>query len=158
MGGTQGMGPAMGSAQSPGLSQSSLPGFPGVSHLYHVGASGLFLDHAEHLQLTASQKEALNRIRQRVLLDSATSDRKISQAEQELWLLTAADEPDATAIEGKIREIATLQADLRLLQIRAVGEAAQLLTTEQRSRVTQEPNEASPAEASPASQPAQSPR
>ena len=158
MGGMQGMGPAMGSAQSPALSRSSLPGFPGVSHLYHVGASGLFLDHAEHLQLTSSQREALNRLRQRVLLDSATSERKVGQAEQELWLLTAADQPDATTIEAKIREIATLHADWRLLQIRTVGEAAQLLTAEQRSRVTQEPNEASPTQAEPASQPAQSPR
>ena len=159
MGGMKGMGPAMGKTPSPELSTSSLPGFPGVSHLYHVGASGLFLDHSDHLQLSTKQKEALSRIRQRVLLDVATSERKISQAEQELWLLTAADKPVAAAIEAKIRAIASLQADMRLLQIRAVGEAAKLLTAEQRNRVTQEPNATSSAkESGPASRPAQSPR
>ena len=35
---------------SDGMSMpSALPGFPGQSHLYHIGATGFFLDHPEHI-------------------------------------------------------------------------------------------------------------
>ncbi len=46
----------MGPAQTTG---SELPGFPGQSHLYHVGATGFFLDHASMLNLTSEQKNGL---------------------------------------------------------------------------------------------------
>ena len=55
----------------------------------------------------------------------------MAQAEQELWQLTAADQPDAAKVEAKIREIEKLRGDERLNFIRAVGEAARLLTPEQ---------------------------
>jgi Spy/CpxP family protein refolding chaperone len=49
-----------------------------------------------------------------------------------LWELTAADQPDAAKIEAKVREVEKLRGDQRLAFIRAVGEAAQVLTDEQR--------------------------
>ena len=58
------------------------------------------------------------------------------QAEQDLWTLTAADQPDAAKIEGKIAEIGKLRGDERLGFIRAVGEASKLLTDEQRKILT----------------------
>ncbi len=112
---------------------SGLPGFPGASHLYHVGATDFFLDHPQHITLTPDQQMALNRIKERALLNQATSDRKIEEAEQELWTLTAADTPDATKLEVKVREIEKLRGDERLAFIRAVGEAAKVLTDEQRA-------------------------
>lgn len=111
---------------------SALPGFAGASHLYHTGATGFFLDHGEHIGLTTEQVASLNRIREKNLLARNTAGREIEQTEQELWELTAADEPDAKLIEEKVREIERLRGDQRLSFIRAVGEAAQVLTAEQR--------------------------
>jgi Spy/CpxP family protein refolding chaperone len=111
---------------------SALPGFPGASHIYHVGATGFFLDHPEHIQLTTKQQADLNRIKEKALLEQTSSQRKIDETEQELWTLTASDKPDATKIEAKVREIEKLRGDQRLAFIRSVGEAAQVLTEEQR--------------------------
>jgi Spy/CpxP family protein refolding chaperone len=134
--GMMGMG-AMG--QAPGMAgmttDSALPGFPGASHLYHVGATGFFLDHGEHTTLTDPQKAELNRIKEQSLLEGATARRKIQEAEQALWALTAADQPDAGAIEANVSEIEKLRAGQRLAAIRAVGSAARVLTDEQRRQL-----------------------
>ncbi len=111
---------------------SALPGIPGVSRLYHIGATGFFLNHPEHITLTISQQAALNRVKQKALLSKSTAQRKIGEAEQELWELTSADEPDAAEIEAKIQEIEKLKGEQRMALIRAVGDAAKLLTDEQR--------------------------
>lgn len=112
---------------------ASLPGFPGASHLYHVGATGFFLDHPEHITLSTVQQTALNRIKVKTSLDRTTFDRRIEDAEQELWTLTAADAPDAAKIDAKVRAIETLRGDQRLAFIRAVGEAGKVLTADQQN-------------------------
>lgn len=111
---------------------SALPGFPGASHIYHIGATSFFLDHPEHISLTQEQQTALNQIREDSVLEQADFDRRVEGAEQELWELTASDQPDAGKIEEKVREIADLQVSQRLAFIVAVGEAAEQLTDEQR--------------------------
>jgi Spy/CpxP family protein refolding chaperone len=111
---------------------AALPGFPGASHIYHIGATGFFLDHPEHITLTTQQQIDLNHLKEKALLDKSTADRKVEQAEQELWMLTASDQPDAGKIEAKVQEIEKVRADQRLAFIRAVGEAAKVLTDEQR--------------------------
>ncbi len=120
--------PSMGQMQMP----SALPGFPGASHIYHVGSTNFFLDHMQHIALSQEQKTRLNQIKQQTLLSQATYDRWIAEAEQELWRLTSADAPNAAEIEAKIHEVEKLRSDKRIAFIRAVGEAAQLLTNEQR--------------------------
>ena len=87
------------------------------------------------------------------MLAKATSDRKVAQAEQELWQLTAADQPDATKVEAKVREIEKLRGDDRLSFVRAVGEAAKLLTPEQTKQLLGQLPPAMPQPA-PASSPA----
>ncbi|MDI1314874.1 hypothetical protein [Prosthecobacter sp.] len=134
MAGMMGMGP-MGGAPA-GMSASALPGFPGASHLYHLGATGFFLDHKTHIALTTEQTAALNKAKEQARLAKSTADRKAAQAEQELWTLTAADQPDAATIEAKIGEIEKTHGDERLAFIRAVGEASKLLTDEQRKILT----------------------
>jgi hypothetical protein len=111
---------------------SALPGFPGASHMYHIGATGFFLDHPEHIKLMTKQESALNHIQEKALMDQASSQRRIDEAEQELCGLTASDQPEAAKIEAKVREIEKLRTDKRLTFIRAVGEAAKNLTDEQR--------------------------
>lgn len=110
---------------------SSLPGFPGASHLYHIGATGFFLDHPDHVTLTQDQQSALNRIRERSVLEQATFDRRIDEAEQELWSLTAADKPELARIDAGVRGIEKLRGDQRIAFIKAVGDAGTVLTQEQ---------------------------
>jgi hypothetical protein len=144
--GMMGMSP-MGGGASGAMSQSALPGFPGASHLYHLGATDFFLDHQTHIALTTEQTVALNKAKEQALLARGTADRKVEQAEQELWTLTASDQPDAATIEAKIGEIEKTRGDARLAFIRAVGEASKLLTNEQRQILT---GFAPPAPAAPA--------
>ena len=131
------MGRMRGSMNSRGMSNmapsAGLPGFPGASHLYHVGSTGFFLDHPQHITLSTGQQTALNRIKEKSALDQSTSDRRLEDSEQELWSLTAADAPDAANIEAKIRAIESLRGDQRLAFIRAVGEAGTVLTADQQT-------------------------
>ncbi|MEP2775382.1 MAG: hypothetical protein ABJQ29_01485 [Luteolibacter sp.] len=115
---------------------SALPGFPGASHLYHIGATGFFLNHGEHIKLTPEQQTQLNKIKETALLAKATSERNAAEAEQQLWQLTSAGEPDVKMIEEKIREIEKINGDQRLDFIRAVGEAAKILSHEQHQALT----------------------
>lgn len=129
---------AMGTPPGAGTSMtmpSALPGFPGASHLYHVGAADFFLDHADKIGLRVEQTVAINGIKQRALVDQSAAQRKIEEAEQALWVLTAADQPDIAALEPKLREIEKLKSEGRLTFIRAVGEAAKILDAEQRKMV-----------------------
>ncbi len=130
--GAMGMAPGAGTTMA---MPSALPGFPGASHLYHVGSTGFFLDYADKLGLSVEQRSGLNAIKQRALSAQATTQRKIAEAEEALWMLTAAEQPDAAAIESKVREIEKLKSDQRLTFIRAVGDAGKLLTADQQKMV-----------------------
>ena len=113
-------------------SMSSLPGVPGASHVYHVGSTGFFLDQPQ-LNLTTQQQTALNRIKERALLERGNAERRIDQAEQELWALTGADQPDGAKVQAKLQEIEQLRTNQRIGFIRAIGEATNLLTPEQQN-------------------------
>ncbi len=126
----------MGGGMNTGGMASALPGFPGASHLYHLGATGFFLDHGSHITLTVDQQKQLGEIKEQSLLNQSTLQRKIDQAEQELWDLTGADAPDAAKVEGKAREIEQLKSEQRISFIRDVGKAAAVLTDEQRKQLT----------------------
>lgn len=131
------MGRMRGSMQNNGMSPmppaGQLPGFPGASHLYHIGATDFFLDHPDHISLSIAQQTSLNRIKEKTLLDGANTERRIEDAEQELWTLTAADSPDGGKIESKVQAIEKLRSNQRMAFIRAVGEAGKILTADQRA-------------------------
>lgn len=130
------MGRMSGKGGSSMAMSSALPGFPGATHIYHLGATGFFLDHKSHIALTTEQTAALNKAKEQARLAKSSADRTVAQAEQELWMLTAADQPDAAAVEAKIREIEKARGDERLDFIRSVGEASNLLTDAQRKSLT----------------------
>ncbi|GJL49216.1 MAG: hypothetical protein NPIRA01_04430 [Nitrospirales bacterium] len=121
-----------GRMQRRAVPQSALPGFPGASHLYHIGGTEFFLDHREHITLAPQQELSINQIKEQALLTQASFDRQVEQAEQELWVLTSSDQPEIRRIESKIRQIEKVKGDQRLAFIRAVGEAARVLTEQQR--------------------------
>ena len=122
--------------QQPGMGQMSmptaLPGYPGASHIYHIGATGFFLDHPQHITLSTEQQTQLNGIKSAALLKQDEFDRSIQEAEQQLWTLTSSDAPDISKIDTSVREIAKLRGDQQIAFIRSVGEAAGVLTAEQR--------------------------
>jgi Spy/CpxP family protein refolding chaperone len=93
---------------------AALPGFPGESHIYHIGASDFFLDHPEHITLSTEQKTKLGQMKQKAATEKASAQRKIDEAEQQLWDLTAADMPDAAKIDAKVREVEKFRGDQRL--------------------------------------------
>lgn len=111
---------------------TSLPGFPEHPHLYHLGATGFFLDHANHLGLRIEQRTRLGELREQALLARARSTRDIEEANQVLFELTGADQPDIEKVESQIRRVEALRRSRRLAFIRAVGEAAQVLDEDQR--------------------------
>ena len=129
---------AMGGTNSPAAmaTPSALPGFPGQSHLYHIGATGFFLDHPQHITLTVPQQQMLARHKQQSLLKQGELQRQIDAAEEKLWQLTGADQPQVDAIDKQAREIERLRADQRIAFIRAVGDAAKALTDQQRMQLT----------------------
>ena len=129
---------------------SALPGFPGASHLYHLGATGFFLDHPQHIALSTEQQMRLNQIKEQAALDKASASRREEEAEQDLWTLTAADQPDNAQIEAKVAEIEKIKGDARLRFISAIGGAAKILTDDQRQSLT---GFAPPASAAPATAP-----
>ena len=111
---------------------SALPGFPGASHLYHVGATGFFLEYSAALKLTMDQQAALNAVKETSIANQASAQRQIDQAEQELWILTSSDQPDSRAIETKLRAIEKLKSEQRIAFIPSVSEAARMLSADQR--------------------------
>ena len=115
---------------------SALPGFPGASHLYHLGATGFFLDHRQHIALSPEQQMMLNQIKEQAALDKASAGRSVQEAEQDLWTLTAVDQPDNAQIEAKVAEIEKLRGDARLRFIGAIGDAAKILNDGQRRSLT----------------------
>ena len=130
--GMMGMG-SMGGAKGKKMKMTSaLPGFPGASHIYHIGASDFFLDHPQHITLSTEQETKLVKMKHAALTAKASGQRRVEEAEQQLWELTAADQPDAAKLESKVREVEKLRGDQRMAFIRSVGEAAQVLTDDQR--------------------------
>lgn len=113
-------------------SSSAAPGQAGASHLYHMGSNGFFLNHSRHITLTPDQKLTLNYVKGKAMLDYTSLQRRIDQGEQELYTLTGADQPDSARIQAKIVEIEKLRADQRMNFIRAVADASNVLTPEQR--------------------------
>lgn len=122
----------MNAAPSAGPS-SELPGFAGASHIYHIGATGFFVDHSDMANFTTEQLGALNRLKEKSLLFQSGLDRKVLGAEQELWKLTASEQPVIKSVEAKVKEIELLKGQKRISFIRDVGEAARVLTPSQRS-------------------------
>ena len=123
-------------ASAPGMAgmsgpSSAMPGQPGASHLLHMGSTGFFLNHSQHITVTADQKSKLNRIKEKAMLDQASEQRKIDQGEQELYTLTGADQLDNSKVQAKIGEIEKLRTGQRMNFIQAVGEASNVLTHDQ---------------------------
>jgi Spy/CpxP family protein refolding chaperone len=114
------------------IAHAAVPGIPGASHLYHIGAKGFFLNHAERLDLSDEQKQELNKIRERAVLDRAKRRAEIKSMELDVWQLTGLDKPNMSDIEAKIRSLEKARSDTRLNYLREVERAVNVLTEQQR--------------------------
>ena len=124
----------LGEAPTPPSITESLP--PAMApHLYHLGGVTFFLDRQE-LALTPEQRTKLSAIREIAVLAYATTQRKLDQGEQELWLLTAAARPDARGVEAKLSEIARLSTLQRMDYIRSIGQAVAVLSDTQQKMLS----------------------
>lgn len=126
----------MGSAPSSGMPGTSSPssamaGPAGVSHLRNKGSTGFFLNHPQHITLTADQNFGLTLLKEKARLDQALERRKIDRSEQELYNVTDADQFDNLKIPAKVTENGKLRGEQRVSFIRAVGEASNILTHDQ---------------------------
>jgi hypothetical protein len=108
-----------------------LPGDSDAPHLYHLGETGFFLDHAELMDLNQQQAKQLENLKQIWFLHKEQVSKNIYALEEQLWLLTADGKPDANKIEAQIRDISKLQSNLRIDFIRSVGKAVSILTADQ---------------------------
>jgi Spy/CpxP family protein refolding chaperone len=126
------MPPPAGGMATTSAPSSAATGQAGAPHLYHIGSNGFFLNHSRHITLTQNQSLTLKHVKKKAMLDRASEQRRIDQAEQELYEITGASQPDETRIEAKIVEIEKLRADGRMNFIRAVSDASNVLTPEQR--------------------------
>tara|TARA_R110002073_G_C9423207_1_gene576181 strand:- start:948 stop:1628 length:681 start_codon:yes stop_codon:yes gene_type:complete len=108
-----------------------LPGNSNAPHLYHLGETSFFLDHAELMGLNQQQMKQLENLKQTWFSHSKQITKDIDALEEQLWQLTAEGKPDAKKIEDKIRQITVLQANLRIDFIRKVGEAVSVLSPDQ---------------------------
>jgi Spy/CpxP family protein refolding chaperone len=115
------------------LAHAAVPGIPGASHLFHIGARGFFLNHAEHLDLSDEQKQQLNRIRERAVLERARHRAEIRSMELDVWQVTGLDKPNMSDIEAKIRSVEKARSDTRLNYLREIERAVNVLTEQQRT-------------------------
>ncbi|MFV1966594.1 MAG: Spy/CpxP family protein refolding chaperone [Pirellulaceae bacterium] len=130
MGRMKGMGAMKGTGSM--KAPEPLPGFPGAPGVYHSGATGFYLDHADGVSLTPDQKTTLNQIKEKAMSQQASFDGQIAEADAELGMLTGSDQPDAAKIDAQVRAIERLRGDQQIAFIRSVGRAAAVLTDQQR--------------------------
>ena len=107
---------------------SAMPGQPGTSHLYHIGSTGFFLNHSQHITLTQDQVMTLSLLKEKSMLGRVLMQQQMDQAEQEIYAMTSADQPDTSKIQAKVAQIEKLRGEERMNFIRAVGEATHVLS------------------------------
>ena len=124
--------------QAPGATntETSLPGYVNVPHLYHIGESEFFLDHSAHLGLTQNQIDQLKVIQSQWQSQQNTIISERDSHEQRLWEFTAMGQPDYKVIQETVMAIESINSTLRLTFIKQVGQAVTVLTAQQVSKLT----------------------
>jgi hypothetical protein len=124
--------------QPPNAGASTAAGLPsaiGAPHIYHLGADTFFLDQASAIGLTPEQQKKLTSLKESGAMAFATTQRKIDQKEQDLWVITSSEMPDIAKIDARIGEVARLTGQQRMDFIRTIGAAVGVLSDVQRKAV-----------------------
>lgn len=91
------------------------------------------LGHRDELRLTPEQIQALEGLRADFEREAIRREADIRVAELDLQTLLRAEPVDLAKVEGKVREIAQLRADLRLARIKTIEQGKAQLAPEQRA-------------------------
>lgn len=122
------------------------PGSMGAAHIYHLAADSFFLGQPTAVGLTSEQQTRLSVLREDAAVAYATTQRKIDQGEQDLWVLVSSEVLDLKKIEANLAATARLMVQQRLDYLRSVEAAVGVLSHAQhRAVVSQGP----PAQATP---------
>ena len=117
--------PPMGAGQ-PGMQQTQ----PSV-FAYQVPFLTLILSHGQELGLTPEQLQELQELRTTFEKEAVARGAAIRAAEDDLNALLAKDQWDLPAIEAKVKQVASLQGDLRFAGIKTYAAGEALLTPAQ---------------------------
>lgn len=109
--------------------------YPGPKHL---------LDRAGELQLTLDQQKAIAQIREDVVEQARRLGRRIVDAERALDAAFRSGAITQADLDARLREIATLQGELRAVHLRAHLRTRPLLTEDQIRRYYQTPRAQDP--------------
>jgi Spy/CpxP family protein refolding chaperone len=97
----------------------------------------MMLSHAQELGLNAEQEKKLRDLRTEFLKESVRRTADIRVAQIELESLLEQEQWDVAKLEPKVKQIATLQGDLRATRIKALAAGRALLTAEQLGKLKQ---------------------
>ena len=123
------MGPGMG----PGMG-----GGPGGREMSHEGPLiSIMLDHKQEIGLSPEQEKKLRELRTEFSKETVRRSSEIRVAEIELDSLLEQERWDLSKIEPKVKQIATLQGDLRLARIKTLEAGRALLTPAQLEKLKQ---------------------
>ena len=96
----------------------------------------LALARAQELTLTAEQVRQLTLLRDEFRSEAGRLAGEIRAAEAELLRLRSQTGVDLQAVEGKIRTVSGLEADLRLARVKTLEKGKSILSAEQRQRLS----------------------
>ena len=123
------MGPGMG----PGMG-----GGPGGRGMSHEGPLiSIMLNYSQEIGLSLEQEKKLRDLRIEFSKESIRRTAEIHVAEIELEALLDQEKWDLSKIEPKLKQIATLQGDLRLARIKTLEAGRAVLTPQQLERLKQ---------------------
>lgn len=108
---------------------------PQGTHLLHLGVQEFYLNHRVHLALTPAQRDSLRRQRTEARRRWEDHEGRIADLEIRLWERTGAQPETLDGVAAVVLAIAGARADQRMDYVRAVSEAANLLTVSQRERL-----------------------
>lgn len=90
-------------------------------------------DPIRQLNLTPEQREQIRSIRQETTSERAAINQRVREANRALETALDSDNPDETAVEQKMRDLAAAQADAMRMRISTEVKIRRVLTVEQRT-------------------------
>jgi Spy/CpxP family protein refolding chaperone len=133
MGGMGGGGMMGGGMMRPGLRE----GREGRMMSHEGPLITIMLEHSQDLGLNPEQEGKLRDLRTEFSKESVRRTAEIRVAEIELNSLVEQDQWDLAKIEPKVKQIATLQGDLRLARIKTLAAGRAVLTPQQLEKLKQ---------------------
>ncbi len=132
------MGHMMGGGMGgPGMGLGMREGRGGRALSHEGPLISIMLEHKQDLGLNAEQERKLRDLRTEFAKESIRRSAEIQVAEIELDSLLELDKWDLAKVEPKLKQIATLQGDLRLARIKTLEAGRSVLTAEQLEKLKQ---------------------